>query len=93
MNQKESARCRETNLENDILVVFELNHHVSRLPVHIPRLNQLYFFDYFVSYCFILLIKKYPFFSPFNIQSPIEILLYRHSYNQQDISHLPADTF
>ncbi len=45
MNVKESARFRGTNLENDILVVFELNHHVSRLPVHIPRLNQLYFFN------------------------------------------------
>ncbi len=48
-----NARCRETNLENDILVVFELNHHVSRLPVHIPRLNQLSFL--FILHLIVLL--------------------------------------
>jgi hypothetical protein len=70
-NWKEIARCRGTNLENYILVVFELNHHVSRLPVHIPRLNQLYFFlfDLHLIVLFLVLLCMYKkfivFFSPF----------------------------
>ena len=27
-------------LEDDILVIFKLDHHVSRLPVHIPGLER-----------------------------------------------------
>jgi hypothetical protein len=65
MNVKENARCRGTNLENDILVVFELNHHVSRLPVHIPRLNQYFYFILFYILLFYSCIKKYCLSSPF----------------------------